>query len=110
MANKLKDKRITKLTPPEWLRGDALRLWHKKLAEVEQLKADEVFDALDEELLAMYCDSVIIYREIADKKPRPLSTKNAKDLQAWSRVIRDCAEKLGFTPRARARLKKKNLK
>jgi phage terminase small subunit len=107
MVDKIKDERIAKLTPPEWLSRDALRLWNKKLAEVARLKSDEVLDALDEELLAMYCDSVITYRKIADKKPQPLSTENVKDLQAWSRIIRDCGDKLGFTPRARARLKKK---
>jgi len=114
-ADKLKRKRAAKLSPPDWLSKDSITLWNEKLAQVAGLKAaNELLDVLDTELLAMYCDAVVQYRDIArleldpnTKKPKPLSTDEVKALQAWSRIVRDCAEKLGFTPSARARLVKK---
>lgn len=114
-ADKLKRKVSAKLTPPEWLSIDAVTLWHEKIAQVAGLKsANELLDVLDTELLAMYCDAVVQYRDIArvemdpnTKKPKILSSDDVKALQAWSRIVRDCAEKLGFTPSARARLVKK---
>ncbi len=116
-ADKLKRKKAAKLTPPEWLSKDAITLWHEKIAQVAGLKAaNELLDVLDTELLAMYCDAVVQYRDIAKaeidpvtkvKKPKILSQDDVKALQAWSRIVRDCAEKLGFTPSARARLVKK---
>ena len=85
---------------------DAVTLWNEKLAQVAGLKAaNELLDVLDTELLAMYCDAVVQYRNIA--RAKQLSTDDVKALQAWSRIVRDCAEKLGFTPSARARLVKK---
>lgn len=114
-ADKLKRKRPAKLTPPEWLSKDSITLWNEKLSQVAGLKAaNELLDVLDTELLAMYCDAVVQYRDIARAKIDPntkrskiLSTDDVKALQAWSRIVRDCAEKLGFTPSARARLIKK---
>lgn len=114
-ADKLKRKRGQKLEPPAWLSKDSVTLWHEKLHQVAGLNAaSDLLDVLDTELLAVYCDAVIQYREIAQgeidpraKKKKPLSTDDIKALQGWSRIIRDCAEKLGFTPSARARLVKK---
>lgn len=114
-ADKLKRKHPAKLSPPEWLSKDSVTLWNEKLVQVAGLKAaNELLDVLDTELLAMYCDAVVQYRDIAraemdpnTKKPKGLSTDDVKALQAWSRIVRDCAEKLGFTPSARARLVKR---
>jgi phage terminase small subunit len=95
-----------KLSPPDWLSKDSITLWNEKLAQVAGLKAaNELLDVLDTELLAMYCDAVVKYRYLAGATQ--LSTDDVKALQAWSRIVRDCAEKLGFTPSARARLVKK---
>ena len=105
-ADKLKRKHSAKLTPPEWRSKDSVTLGNEKLAQVAGLKAaNELLDVLDTELLAMYCDAVVKYRYLAGATQ--LSTDDVKALQAWSRIVRDCAEKLGFTPSARARLVKK---
>lgn len=115
-ADKLKRKLPAKLNPPDWLSKDAITLWNEKIIQVAGLKAaNALLDVLDTELLAMYCDAVVQYRDIAkpqtdsdgNQKAKTLSTDDVKALQAWSRIIRDCAEKLGFTPSARARLVKK---
>lgn len=105
-ADKLKRRKSKALTPPEWLSKDAVALWAEKLTQVAGLKAaNELLDVLDTELLAMYCDAVIQYRDLAAAKTK--TPDDMKAMQAWSRIIRDCAEKLGFTPSARARLVKK---
>ena len=116
-ADQLKRNRPAVLVPPEWLSKDAITLWDEKITQVAGLRAaNALLDVLDTELLAMYCDAVVQYRDIARpekdavtgaSKPKTLSTDDVKALQAWSRIIRDCAEKLGFTPSARARLVKK---
>src|SRR5574340_1167134 len=98
-ADKLKRNESTSLVPPSWLRKDAAALWREKIKQVAGLKAaNELLDVLDTELLSMYCDAVVQYRDIAEKKTKTVD--DIKALQAWSRIIRDCAEKQGSTPSA----------
>ena len=105
-ADKIKREKPSPLNPPDWLSKDAIKLWKEKISQVAGLKAaTELLDVLDTELLAMYCDAVVQYRDTAQKKQK--TPDDVKEMQAWSRIIRDCAEKLGFTPSARARLVKK---
>lgn len=105
-ADKLKRTKPVKLTPPDWLSKDARSVWNDKIAQVRGLKAaNELLDKLDTELLAVFCDAYVQYRDTAQKKNK--KPEDFRDLQAWSRIVKDYAEKLGFTPNARARLVKK---
>lgn len=99
------------LKPPDWLSVDALEVWKdlkKKLRDVDLL------DNLDTELLAIYCDAVVHYRDsskalnMTDEEGKSLSTdERVKATQAWARIISGYAEKLGLSPAGRARLAKK---
>ena len=105
-ADGLKRKKHATLTPPAWLSKDALAVWNEKMAQMAGLKsANDLLDVLDTELIAVFCDAYVRYRDTAQIK-----TKNAddiKELQAWSRIINAFSEKLGFNPSSRARLVKK---
>jgi phage terminase small subunit len=101
-AEALKRAEKVQLHPPDWLGREALAIWNKKIEEAAEVN---LFDVLDEESLAVYCDSVIKYKKIS-KKQR-LKIDDHKTLQAYSRIIAQYAEKLGFNPSARARLIKK---
>lgn len=105
-AEKLKRKQQAVLEPPSWLSKEALKVWHAKIDQVNGLKAaNELLDVLDTELLAVYCDATVRYQDCAQIRKK--SPDDIKELQAWSRILKDYAEKLGFTPNARARLVKK---
>jgi phage terminase small subunit len=105
-AEGMKRKTKIKLIPPEWLSDKAKKIWEEKIKQVNGLKAaNELLDVLDTELLAIYCDATIRYQECAQISPK--TPDDLKELQAWSRILKDYAEKLGFTPSARARLVKK---
>ena len=74
--------------------------------ETQRLNAsNDLLDVLDTELLAVYCDAYVQYMVTAQIRIK--SADDIKELQAWSRIIHAYAEKLGFTPSARARLVKK---
>ena len=105
-AAKLKRKAPSKLTPPDWLSKDARKIWDVKIAQVQGLKAaNELLDVLDTEMLAVYCDAMVHYQNCT--MIEKMSVDDIRELQAWSRIVKDYAEKLGFTPSARARLVKK---
>ena len=105
-AGKLKRKVPVKLKPPDWLSPEARRVWMRKLKEVAGLNATaELLDVLDTEMLAVYCNAYVQYREAASRKPK--SMDDIKELQVWSRIIASYADKLGFNPSARVRLVKK---
>lgn len=101
-AETLKRKDGKTLIPPEWLGAEAKEIWARKLAETAGV---DLLDVLDGECLAVYCDSVVKYRKISQK--RSLKVDDHKAMQAYMRIIAQYAEKLGFTPAARARLIKK---
>jgi phage terminase small subunit len=105
-AEKLKRKKQATLVPPAWLSPKACEVWERKLEEVAGLKAANVLlDVLDTEMLAIYCDAYVQYQITTSVSPKTSDT--IKELQAWSRIVANYAEKLGFTPNARARLVKK---
>jgi phage terminase small subunit len=105
-ADELSRKDGAVITPPLWLNDEALELWKKKLAEIAGLNAgNELLDALDSEILALYCDAVVLYRKISQKKR--LKLDDHKLMQTYMLRIGGYAERLGFTPGARARLVKK---
>ncbi len=105
-AEKLKREKAAALKPPGWLSKPALAVWHEKIKQVAGLKsANELLDVLDTELLAVYCDAYVRYQDTARITKK--SPDDIKELQAWSRILNAYAEKLGFTPSARARLVKK---
>ena len=84
----------------------ALELWHKKIAEIAGLNAgNELLDALDSEVLALFCDAVVMYQKISKK--RKLKVDDHKLMQTYMLRILGYSERLGFTPGARARLVKK---
>ena len=102
-AEALKREEPVKLTPPPWLGKEAKAIWAKKLKEAEGV---DLLDVLDEESLAVYCDSIVQYRKISAQK-KALTIESHKVMQAYSRIISQYSDKLGFNPSARARLIKK---
>jgi P27 family predicted phage terminase small subunit len=106
-------KRIT-LKPPDWLSDEALKVW-KDLKK--KLKDIELLDNLDTEMLAIYCDAIVHYREtiallnydrVVTKDGRPVFREDIeKAAQSWARIIANYADKLGLSPAGRARLAKK---
>lgn len=119
-ANSLKRAEVN-ITAPDYLSSGALFVWGRVMNDTKQI---ELLDNLDVDILAMYCDAVDKYQTLS----KSLSEEKIKDavggdalkssqlvidgdamkmLQGWSRIISSCADKLGFTPGARARLVKK---
>jgi phage terminase small subunit len=105
-AADLERKDDAKITPPVWLSRAAREVWKKKIAEIQGLNAgNELLDALDSEVLALFCDAVVMYQKIAKK--RRLKVDDHKLMQTYMLRILGYSERLGFTPGARARLVKK---
>lgn len=98
----IKRKKI-KLTAPEWLTKNerAMLIWDRLIRDSAEI---ELLDNLDSDMLAAYCDAVDKYQTLSQTAGEP---EEIKLLQGWSRIISGHAEKLGFTPSARARLVKK---
>jgi len=107
-AATLKREKVV-ITPPEYLSSGALFVWNRVMNDTQQI---ELLDNLDVDILAMYCDAVDKYQTLSKiiSSGRVESTVDGdamKMLQGWSRIISSSADKLGFTPGARARLIKK---
>lgn len=79
---------------PKWLGAEARKVFEYTKRRMRGLG---LLDNADADLLAMYCDAVVHYKDEME----------TKDKQAWSRVVLSYAEKLGISPAARARLAKK---
>lgn len=112
-ADAAKRKTRVVLTMPDWLSADAQTIWKKVRRQAAGL---EILDNLDAEMLAIYCDALAKYKVISqqiefgatDENGQPLPQEDLiKSAQAWARLAAGYAEKLGFTPAARARLAKK---
>jgi P27 family predicted phage terminase small subunit len=84
---------------------------------VKKMRGIELLDNIDSELLALYCDAIVHYRDCTkrlglpvhaedDEKPAPVDDL-IKATQAWARIVATFADKLGLTPGGRARLAKK---
>jgi phage terminase small subunit len=95
-----------KISSPEWLSEAGKAIWDKKVREIAGLAGEsELLDALDSEMLAMFCETVANYITINKKKRK--SIDDHKLAQAYQRIMVQCSERLGFTPGSRARLIKK---
>jgi phage terminase small subunit len=105
-AQDFERKDDAKIQHPIWLSKEAQEIWKKKLAEIEGLKGGkDLLDALDSEILALFCDAVVRYKKVSSKKR--LTIDDHKLLQTYQLRILKFSEGLGFTPGARVRLIKK---
>ena len=89
---------------PKWLSKEAKQTWRKVIKDAAGL---ELFDNLDTEMLAIYCDAVAKYQSASEELAKAYSVDQEKALQAWARLVSQYADKLGMTPTARARLVKR---
>lgn len=124
-ASKYKREKIN-IEPPEWLNSGALLAWKRIVDDAENLGKGELLDNLDTDMLANYCDTIdkiqTLNKVISDMRARMFGDQvdiklliqwtetiddQTKILQTWYRIIAMYADKLGFTPQARARLVKK---
>jgi len=105
-ASDFERKDGAKIKSPIWLSKDALAIWNKKIGEIAGLSGgSELLDALDSEIIALYCDGIVRYKNLAKKKR--LKIDDHKLMQTYMLRILGYSERLGFTPDARARLVKK---
>ena len=105
-AESIKRKNVD-LSPPVWLSKGALLIWERVVSDAAKI---DLLDNLDRDLLGTHCDAVDIYQTLSHDLASGQSTTRLDDmkmLQGWARIISGTAEKLGFTPSARARLVKK---
>ncbi len=100
--NKLKRKNDRGLYPPAWLSVEAKKVWRRVVKSAEGIGV--LLDNIDTECLAIYCNAYANYQKASKKT---LIAEDIKALQAWARIVAQFADKLGFTPTARARLVKK---
>jgi P27 family predicted phage terminase small subunit len=101
-SEKTTRKKKVRLKPPEWLSEEALLIWKRIIRQTKEL---ELLDALDESMLAVYCDVYVQYSTLSlmlEKTP-----DDYKSQQALARLMSGYADKLGLTPAGRARLAKK---
>jgi phage terminase small subunit len=101
-AAELLRKGPVELVPPWWLGEEAREIWDQAIDDAKETK---LLDNLDAEFLGIYCDAIAQYRRQAMKRRRTVADIGIQ--QAWARIIAQYADKLGFTPSARARLVKK---
>lgn len=93
-----------KLTPPAWLGKKAKEIWIRKVKEIAGLQQpDALLDILDGDVLAVYCDNIASYMDLA-RKNGSTTIEEHKIKQTYTLRIIGAAERLGFTPASRARL------
>ena len=90
------------ITCPTWLPKDARAVWDKSIADAAEL---ELLDNLDSNQLAAYCITVAEYQYYAQKSGKDID--ESRFMLALSKELLAYADKLGFTPQARARLAQK---
>lgn len=109
-ADRLKRKQQVNLIAPEWLSSGALFVWKRAVDNVAGLGEGDLLDDLDTDMLANYCDAVdkaqTLSKSISKGEKLDIDD-DMKLLQGWYRIIATYADKLGFTPQARARLVRK---
>ena len=95
-----------RLRRPAWLTDEAIKVWNRTRRLAVEIG---IIDNLDAEMLAVYCDVVVKYGKLSDKisQAEGIDSDSVKLLQSYARLIAQYADKLGFTPAARARLAKK---
>lgn len=101
-AEGMKRDNPVRMRVPDWLSDEARKVWY---TVVRRSKGLDLYDTLDTESLAVYCDAVIKYRDLS--RVREPSFDTIKAYQAQARIIAQYADKLGLTPQSRARLVKK---
>ena len=107
-ADELKRHGPSNLKPPEWLSPKARTIFNRKITEIRGLNSpDTLLDELDTDLLAVYCDHLVNYQELAKKNGLTTIDKH-KLKQTYTLRIIGAAERLGFTPASRARLIRKH--
>jgi len=76
-------------------------VWNRVITSAKDM---ELLDNLDTEILATYC---LASGKIEETSSTAITLESIKELQAWARIQKTCADGLGFTPAARAKLVKK---
>lgn len=108
-----KKKRSLKI--PAWLDDETRKVWRKTVRDMQEF---EIFDAVDEDVLAAYCNAVARHQfanEMIDAEGytatgasgQEVISPHVKMAQDYARLVLSFAEKLGITAAARARLAKK---
>lgn len=100
-AESLKRSNID-LKPPAWLTGEPLKMWK---TIIKDPIAMELFDNLDNNVLAAYCCEIETYRTLVLRRDK--TNDDLRLMQSSARVIAKLADQLGMTPQARARLVQK---
>jgi len=93
-----------KLVKPKWLTGRAAILWKWHIKQSKDLK---ILDNLDTTSLAIYCDLSAKYEKLS---PKAIELTDITKLVTIQKALVSHADKLGFTPHARARLAQKAAK
>lgn len=100
---------------PDWLNEEAQKVWKKTIRDMQGF---DILDKIDEDILAIYCDTVARYKECTEKIEEQgymtvnqlgTETINAyvRAQQGYRTSLMQYATKLGITAEARARLAKK---
>ena len=95
-----------RLMKPKWLGDEARKVWERTRKQAVEIG---IIDNLDAEMVDVYCDVVVKYGKLSDliAQTDAIDSDAVKLLQSYARLIAQYADKLGFTPAARARLAKK---
>ncbi|SEM81387.1 phage terminase small subunit P27 family [Paenibacillus sp. OV219] len=108
-------KKKRNLKVPSWLDDNARKVWRKIVRDMEEF---DIFDPLDEDVLAAYCDAVAKHQamnESIDSQGFTIEGKGGIEIvnphvtmaNNYARLILQFGEKLGITAGARARLAKR---
>ena len=92
----------TTLRVPDWLNDEARVVWYRVIKAARGL---DLYDMLDTDTLAVYCDAVAQYKEMTAKREKKI--EDIKAMQSQARIVHQYADKLGLTPQSRARLIKR---
>lgn len=114
-AAKVTRKNKVSLKMPSWLDDDAQVVW-KKI--IKDMRAFDILDKVDEDVLATYCDAVARHKELSEMiRNKGYTIYNAagseveapwvKTQLSYARIIMQYADKLGLNANSRARLAKK---
>ena len=114
-AQEARRPKQVRIIRPKWMSEEATAVWK---GIIQKLKGIELLDNVDSELLAIYCDAIVNYRNCSKRlsgvplegepvAPVILMGDLIKEMQAWARIVTTYADKLGLTPGGRARLAKR---
>ncbi len=114
-ASQKTQRKNVKLIRPSWLDTEGVKVWKKITKDMAGL---EIFDDVDADLLAVYCDTVSKYRQcnakIQEEGFMTVNKQNTEEVsayvkaaQTYMRLMMTYSDKLGLNPQSRARLAKK---